>query len=140
VHPDRINLSYEALEFIGSYEWDELRVYAGGEYLVFREPEELEPRILHAGMEYRAGSPAWKIGRLGAAWPVIGLDVRAWEQHDWEAAKSLKLGLEFRPQRDVDRSGRYWNLNLEFYDGPSPYGQFYTHEVTYQGISMVLHL
>jgi len=140
VHPDRINLSYESVEFIGSYEWNGIRVYGGGEYLAFREPEELEPKIAHAGVEYRAEKPFWKISTLGAAWPIVGLDIRAWEQHDWEAAKSLKLGLEFRPQHDVERSGRYWNLNLELYDGPSPYGQFYMHEVSYYGISMVLHL
>jgi len=140
VHPDRVNLSFESLETLVSYEWERWRVYGGGEYLVFREPEELEPGILHAGVEYRASEPSWNIGTLGAARLVGGLDAKSWEQHDWDVALSLKLGLEFRPQRDAGRSGRSWNLLLEFYDGPSPYGQFYTYEVRYWGLGLVLHL
>ena len=140
VHPDRVNLSFESLETLVSYEWEQWRVYGGGEYLIFREPEELDPGILHAGIEYRAGEPTWHIGTLGAVRLVGGLDVKSWEQHDWDAAFSLKTGLEFRPQRDTEQRGRYWQLLLEFYDGPSPYGQFYTYEVRYWGLGFVLHL
>ena len=140
VHPDRVNLSFESLETLVSYEWEQWRVYGGGEYLIFREPEELDPGVLHAGIEYRAGEPTWHIGTLGAVRLVGGLDVKSWEQHDWDAAFSLKTGLEFRPQRDTEQRGRYWQLLLEFYDGPSPYGQFYTYEVRYWGLGFVLHL
>ena len=140
VHPDRVNLSFESLETLLSYEWDNWRAYGGGEYLVNREPEELEPGILHAGFEYRASDPTWNIGTLGAARLVAGLDVKSWEQHDWRSATSLKFGFEFRPLRDASLRERSWNLLLEFYDGPSPYGQFYTYDISYWGLAMVLHL
>lgn len=140
LHPDRVNLSFESFEALVSYEWERWRVYGGGEYLVFREPEDLAPGVAHAGMEYRSAAPVWHIGRLGAAWLVGGLDAKSWEQHDWDLAWSVKSGLEFRPQDDVARSGRFWNLLLEHYDGPSPYGQFYTYDVRYLGLGLVLHL
>ena len=139
-HPDRVNLSFESLEMLVSYEWQRWRAYGGGEYLVSREPQELEPAILHAGIEYRADEATWNIGRLGAARLVGGLDAKAWQQHDYEVAWSLKTGLEFRPLHDIEQRGRYWQLLLEFYDGPSQYGQFYTYEVRYWGLGLVLHL
>jgi len=140
VHPDRVNLSFESLETQVSYEWESWRAYGGGEYLIHREPQELDPGILHAGVEYRSSDPIWHIGTLGAARLVGALDAKSWEQHDWGAAWSLKLGLEFRPQRETEGHGRYWQLLLELYDGPSPYGQFYTYEVRYWGLGLVLHL
>ena len=140
VHPDRVNLSFESLETLVSYEWESWRAYGGGEYLVNREPEELDPGILHAGVEYRASAPTWNIRTLGAARLIGGLDVKSWEQHDWRSGTSLKFGFEFRPQRDAGFNKRSWNLLLEYYDGPSPYGQFYTYEVTYWGVGLVLHL
>lgn len=140
MHPDRVNLSFESLETLLSYEWEQWRVYGGGEYLVSREPEDLDPGILHAGVEFRSRAPLWPIGTAGAARLVDGLDAKAWEQHDWDTAFSLKTGLEFRPQRDTEQQGRYWQLLLEFYDGPSPYGQFYTYDARYWGLSLVLHL
>lgn len=140
VHPDRVNLSFESLETLVSYQWEQWRMYGGGEYLVSREPEELDPAILHAGIEYRASEATWNIGTLGAARLVGGLDAKAWQQHDYDVAWSLKTGLEFRPQRDIEQRGRYWQLLLELYDGPSQYGQFYTYEVQYWGLGLVLHL
>lgn len=140
LHPDRVNLSFESFELLVSYEWERWRTYGGGEYLIFREPEDLAPGILYAGVEYRSAAPLWQIDRLSAAWLVGGLDARSWEQHDWDLAWSFKSGLEFRPQGGVAPSGRFWNLLLEYYDGPSPYGQFYTYDVRYLGLGLVLHL
>ena len=96
--------------------------------------------MLHAGAEYRGGVPVWRIGELGAAHLVGGLDVKSWEQHGWSTSRSLKAGLEFRPVRDASGSARYWNLLFEYYDGPSPYGQFYTYDVRYWGLGIGLHL
>ncbi len=140
VHPDRVNLSFESLEMLMSYDAGPWRVYGGGEYLFHREPAELEPGILHAGVEYRSSAPVWHIGSLGAARLVGGVDAKSWEQHDWDTAWSLKTGLEFRAQRDAERRGRSWQVMFEYYDGPSPYGQFYPHEVRYWGLGLVLHL
>lgn len=117
--PERVNLSYEAIELLASGEIGALRLYGGGEYLYHREPEELEPGVLHAGIEYRHPRRTLDIGSVGMAHFIAGMDVKGFEQHDWDAAVSAKAGLEFRPVRDVERKGRHWRLLLEYYDGPA---------------------
>jgi len=138
--PERINLSYEALEILGSYEIGAWRLYGGGEYLYHRTPKELRPGVLHAGMEYRQPHAALHIGDVGMARFVTGLDVKSFEQHDWDSAISLKTGLEFRSVRDVEQVDRHWSLLAEYYNGPSPYGQFLTEKITYWGLSLALSL
>lgn len=140
MNPERVNLSYEALELLLSYDIEGWRVYGGGEYLFHREPEELASGALHAGVEYRRTEPAFRIADLGGAYFVAATDTKGYEQHDWRQAWSVKTGFEFRPLRDVQREGRHWSLMLEYYDGPSPYGQFYTYEVSYYGLGVALSL
>lgn len=140
VQPERVNLSFEAIEVLVSYELATWRVYGGGEYLYHREPEELEPALLHGGGEYRSHDPLLRIGRMGMARPTAGVDVKAWEQHDWKPMWSVKAGLEFRPASDVTQQGRYWSMMLELYDGPSSFGQFFTEEISYWGIGIVVGL
>ncbi len=140
VNPERVNLSYEALELLLSYDLGRWRAYGGGEYLFHREPDELASGALHAGVEYRRNEPAFRIANLGGAYFVAAADTKGYEQHDWRQAWSVKTGFEFRPLRDVQREGRHWSLMLEYYDGPSPYGQFYTSEVSYYGLGVALSL
>jgi len=66
--------------------------------------------------------------------------VKRWQQNDWAAQISAKAGLEFAPIGESGRAGRHWNAMLEFYDGPSPYGQFYPQDVRYWGIAIQLGL
>ena len=50
--PKRVNLSYEALEFIASYEWPwGIRTYAGAGYIVHDEPN-LKPITTQGGIEW----------------------------------------------------------------------------------------
>lgn len=138
--PERVNLSYEALEILGSYEIGTWRLYGGGEYLYHRTPGELRPGVLHAGLEYRQSDAAVRLGDIGMAGFVAGLDLKRFEQHDWDGAISLKTGLEFRPQRDAGQVGRHWSLLAEYYNGASPYGQFLTEKITYWGLGLTLSL
>lgn len=140
LHPDRVALSFESLEYIVSYDTGVWRYYGGGEYIFHRSPDDLKPALAHAGFEYRGSTPLFLIGDVGAARWVGAIDVRSWEQHDWSAGWSAKTGLEFRPAHGNTDTGRYWNLLLELYDGPSPYGQFYVYDISYLGVSLVLHL
>lgn len=137
---DRVNLSFESLEALVSYDWEQWRAYGGGEYLVFREPEELKPGILRFGIEHRAREPLRSTGTYAGARLVAGLDARSWEQYEWNVAWSLKTGLEFRRPPGIEGSGHYWNLLMQFYIGPVPFGQFYTYKVKYWGLGLVLHL
>lgn len=126
VQPERINLSFESLELLFSYEWRGLRGYLGGEYLIDRDPSDLEPGGLHGGLEYRGRRPLLFGGRLASA-----LDLKSWEEHDWSVDASLKVGLEFGTAQPGHRRLR---LMAEAYDGHAPHGQFYQEEISYFGL------
>jgi hypothetical protein len=128
--PNRVNLSYEALELIYSREWRGWRVYGGGEYLVHKEPADLKPLSAHWGLEYRGSEPlVWK-GR-----PIVGVDMKSLEEHNWALDTSVKAGLEFGHPNPGQRRLR---VMAEWYKGYDPHGQFYINKVEYYGIGVSL--
>lgn len=129
-NPDRVNLSYESLEAIFSYDWRQWRGYVGGEYLVHREPEDLDPAMWHAGAEFRGETPVLGTGR----W-IGGLDLKSYEEHDWSVNTSLKVGWEFGKPGPGRRHMRWL---FEVYKGFSPHGQFYNDRIRYLGTSINL--
>jgi len=128
--PKRVNLSFESLEFIYSHEWPVWRAYFGGEYLFHREPSDLRPAALHAGVEFRTSREVW-----GTAHWVGGLDLKSWQEHRWAVDRSLKVGLEFGAERPGERRVR---LMLEGYRGYAPHGQFYDDKISYYGLGLYL--
>ncbi|MFA5847671.1 MAG: DUF1207 domain-containing protein [Thermodesulfovibrionales bacterium] len=128
--PERVNLSYEAIELIYSREWREWRVYGGGEYLLHKEPSDLKPRIYHWGIEYRGSKPLVWNGR-----PIGGVDMKRLEDHNWASDTSVKAGLEFGHPNPGQRRLR---LMAEWYNGFNPHGQFYSNKVEYYGIGVSL--
>jgi hypothetical protein len=128
--PNRVNLSFEALELIYSREWRGWRVYGGGEYLFDKTPSDLKPLIAHAGVEFRGSDPLVWGGR-----PVGGVDMKSLEEHDWSLDTSVKVGLEFGHPNPGQRRLR---LLAEWYKGADPHGQFYVHKVDYLGLGMYL--
>ncbi len=121
---NRVNLSYEELEGLVSYEWERLRVYGGGGYLVHAEPE-LAPKQLHGGVEYIRRRAA---GRFDF---VAAVDLRSPEELDWRVSRSYQAGLEFK-----GASTRRIRLMLEYYRGHSPNGQFYRESLRYTGLGL----
>jgi len=77
--PERVNLSYEAIDLIYSCEWRGWRVYVGGEYLIHKEPEDLKPMSAHWGFEYRGSRPL-----VGSGRPIAGVDLKSFEEHSWD--------------------------------------------------------
>jgi hypothetical protein len=128
--PERINLSYEAIELIYSREWHGWRVYGGGEYLVHKEPEDLKPMSAHWGIEYRGSKPLVWNGRL-----IGGVDMKCFEEHNWSIDTSVKVGLEFGNPNPGQRRLR---LMAEWYKGYDPRGQFYNNKVDYYGLGVSL--
>ena len=126
---DRENLSFESLELLASQELGPLRVYAGGELLFRREPETLPAKLLHAGVELRSG-------RAGPVQLVGGVDLKATEEHDWSPATSARLGLEAARRGQGGHPSRLVTFMLEFYQGPSPYGQFFQDDISYVGVGL----
>ena len=128
--PERVNLSFEAIELILSQEWRGWRVYGGGEYLIHNEPDDLKPASAHWGLEYRGSKPlVWK-GR-----PLGGIDMKSLEEHDWAIDTSVKAGLEFGRS---DPGHRRLRLMAVWYQGFDPRGQFYANEVEYYGLELSL--
>ncbi len=128
--PDRVNLSFEALELIYSREWREWRVYGGGEYLIHKEPEDLLPLSAHWGIEYRGSDVLLWNGR-----PIAGVDMKSLEEHEWDVDTSVKIGLEFGHPNPGQRRLR---IMAEWYKGYDPHGQFYSNEVQYYGLGVSL--
>jgi hypothetical protein len=128
--PNRVNLSYEALDLIYSREWRGWRVYGGGEYLIHKEPADLKPMSAHWGIEYRGSKPLVWNGR-----PVCGVDMKSLEEHDWAIDTSVKAGIEFGHPNPGHRRLR---LMAEWYKGYDPHGQFYNNKVNYYGMGVSL--
>lgn len=129
-HPDRVNLSFEAVELIYSREWRGWRAYGGGEYLIHKEPADLKPLSAHWGIEYRGSEPLLWNGR-----PLGGVDVKCLEEHDWAVDISVKAGLEFGHPNPGQRRVR---VMAEWYKGFDPRGQFYANKVESFGIGVSL--
>jgi hypothetical protein len=128
--PERVNLSYEAIDLIYSREWRGWRVYGGGEYLVHKEPADLKPMSAHWGIEYRGSKPLVWNGR-----PIAGVDMKSFEEHNWAINTSVKAGLEFGHPNPGQRRLR---LMAEWYKGFDPRGQFYNNKVEYYGMGISL--
>jgi len=128
--PERVNLSYEAIELIYSREWRGWRGYGGGEYLIHKEPDDLKPMSAHWGIEYRGSKPLVWNGR-----PIAGVDMKSFDEHDWAIDTSVKAGLEFGHPNPGQRRLR---LMAEWYKGFDPRGQFYNNKVDYYGMGVSL--
>ena len=128
--PERLNLSFEAIELIYSREWRGWRVYGGGEYLVHKEPEDLKPMSAHWGIEYRGSKPLVWNGR-----PIGGVDMKSFEEHNWSIDTSVKAGLVFG---NPDPGQRRLRLMAMWYKGYDPHGQFYINKVEYYGLGVSL--
>lgn len=130
---DRENLSFESAEMILSADAGALRVYGGGEMLFQRSPQDLERAVAHAGAELRPEPRVLPLGALGGFRLVAAADLKASQEHDWKPSVSARAGLEYDRAGNAELPGRRWGLFVEYYTGPSPYGQFFRENVRYVG-------
>lgn len=129
-NPDvpRINLSYEDLEGLMSYEWNRWRFYGGGGVILNSEPN-LDPLHAQAGTEYRRPSPF-------SNWQLVGaVDLQANQDQDWQGNASVQLGFAYDGSRN-----REIRFMLEHYRGFSPNGQFYNEQLRYLGLGVYFDL
>ena len=137
----RVNYSYEEAEGILSLDapggWG--RLYAGGGYLLHREPANLDRLKVQAGVELRG--PTWSNGPIErfvsgplVMTPVLGADFKTFEQLNWTLNANVVGGLEFA------RAGalRRFRVLLNYYHGNNPYGQFYGQKVESVGLGIYL--
>lgn len=126
---ERINLSYEAIDAILSYELlDAVRVYGGGGGIVRSDPD-LDPLFAQAGLEITSPDPL--IGNI--LYPIAAFDFQAAEELDWDQNYSVRAGLELRTEFLEERS---LQLLLEYFNGRSPNGQFFNRDLEYYGVGL----
>jgi hypothetical protein len=131
---ERINLSYEALDLLLSYETEfGLRGYGGGSYIFHVDPPDISPWALQAGLEYIGEPFGWAIPTR----PVAAIDVQIHEEGHWTTNVSPTLGLQFGTGRGERRNLR---VLLEYFNGNSPNGQFYDRHIQYIGLGCQLSL
>ena len=130
---ERINLSYESLDNLLSYDLPGgLRLYGGAGYLFRRFPSDLEPWSTQVGLEYR--SPKTWLG--GALRPVGALDLQNHQESDWNTDLSASAGIQFE---NPDFLSRKLMLLLKYYKGKSPNGQFYESGIEFAGLGVHLY-
>jgi hypothetical protein len=135
-----VDFRFNALEALFARTYQAWRLYGGGEYLFDRYPRDLKPWIGHWGLEYRRAQPLLVGRRGGATYLVAGVDAKAMQENHWRVGWSLTAGLEFHHSLPEQPQDKYWSLTAVAYDGPSPYGQFFTQEVRYWGLSIEFKL
>ncbi len=130
---NRINLSFEELDLKLSYElfaW--LRLYGGGGMLVDQDPEDLKQGTSEFGVELTSPWTLWG----GKIRPVSYADFQANARSNWRVASSVMAGLQFENARIGDRK---LQVLAEYFNGPSPNGQFYSQNTTWFGLGVHLY-
>ncbi len=130
---ERVNLSYEGVDLRLSYELPYgVRIYGGGGGLFHREPSDLKIWSAQYGIEFR--SP-WRI-EAASMRPIIAVDVKNFEENDWNMDVSARAGVEFDNLQVLSRK---LQVLVEYYNGFSPSGQFYNDKVEYVGLGAHYH-
>jgi len=135
---NRVNLSFEEIEAILSYDHRWVRVYAGGGYLLHREPAVLDRNHVQWGMELRGptiDAPFLERGMPGLQLtPVLGADFKTFEELHWIINSNIVGGLEWsRPG-----AKRRFRFLVNYYRGFYPYGQFFNEKVESIGFGFYL--
>ncbi len=128
---DRVNLSYESVDAKLSYDFNRwLRIYSGGGFIFNKEPSDLDPWSTQFGLEIEG--PSAYLGNMVR--PVAGLDIKSWDENDWDADISLRLGIQIEKAEMLGTTAKKIQFMLEYFQGHSPNGQFYERLVEYIGL------
>jgi len=131
--PKRVDLSYEAIDGLLSFDALEgVRVYAGGGYVI-RDSPEVHPLSAQAGLELESPWSALS----GIVRPVAATDLRWAEENHWDTNLSLRAGLLIENPR---LSKLRLRVLFEYFQGHSPNGQFFVRQIEYVGLGLHLDL
>lgn len=114
----RNNFSFEAVDFILSYDLKEwLRVYGGPGYMFSPDPDDLDPAYVQYGAEYYSPHTYFS----GRVRPVAAVDIQNWEMYDWGGHISLRAGVQLESRNTLLNR---INILVGYYNGKSHHGQF----------------
>jgi hypothetical protein len=137
--PKRENLSFETAELLLSVDVSALRIYGGGESYIRRDPADLPDHLWHGGVELRPRAIA-NLGSLIASRLVAAADAKVVTDTSTHTGLSVRAGFEFGRPGEAEVGSRRWSILAEYYDGPSPYGQFHRQKVRLTGIGFYFTL
>jgi hypothetical protein len=126
----RINYSLETLDFTASRTWGAWRGYGGGGYIVRVKPSDYGRASIHLGGEYRGTRSLWLESSL-----IGGLHIEFSQQHGWNPNVQIVMGLEFGKS---SKTSHRFGIELQAYDGYSPWGQFFDIKVRAYGTTAYL--
>jgi hypothetical protein len=124
----RLNLSYEAIELLGAFEWKGLQFTAGPTYIIHTDSD-LKRYSVQAGIDYQSRKPVFKpTMRLFAS-----VMFNTWEETDWNSDLNIKAGINIRSPYAEKRAIQIFG---EYYHGNLPFGQFYELRAEYYGVGI----
>ena len=113
----RINLSFEAVELLGGWEWEGLRLSAGPTYILHSSTA-LKRLSVQGGLDYLRAKPVFK----ATMHPFASVLWHAWEETGWYPDLSAKAGINIRSPFTEKRAIQIFG---EYFHGHLPFGQFY---------------
>lgn len=123
----RINLSYEAFKWYSGYKFDSFRPYIGIGYLVDCDPRYLKPFTIEGGLDFISEQKfIYDTTRY-----VLGLFSHMWSQNNYKPSLSLRTGLQLD---NPVWGGRHLQFLIDYSNGRSRHGQFFTKREEYIGI------
>ena len=122
--------SREFFELLGFYEFQHLRVYAGGAYLFHVDPATIKKDNFQIGFDYYAKD------FLGDhLTPFIGYDLKLIHLDKYTACNSISAGIKFG---NADSKGI--SLLLNYYSGKSIHGEYFDKNKEYAALGINLDL
>jgi hypothetical protein len=130
---ERINLSFEELQALISYEVREwARVYGGAAVIVRSDPSSLDRWSLQAGGELRPVTASTD-RRLQL---LLAVNLESWQETDWIPDASIVAGPILDP---IGESSYRVDFLVRYYVGRSPDGQFFSERVQTIGGAIQLY-
>ena len=120
---ERINLSFEQLEVLLSYDprpW--ARVYGGAAAIVRVEPSSIDRWSVQTGAEFRPVTSKSKV-RVQL---LTAVDLQLWQESDWIPDASFIVGATLDP---IGEASYRVDFLLRYFIGRSPNGQFFSERI-----------
>lgn len=122
---DRINLSYETVKWTAHKQINAWDLYAGVGLITRSEPGNIDKVMWQLGWQFNGNN--WHGFK-----PIWAVDLKTWGAYDWNINVNMRAGLEINQWTD-----KPFQLLFEYQDGHAPYGQFYTEDLTFTGLTFL---